>query len=40
MDGNLIYTTEEVVLLVHEQEVFTRPIDRRTTWDELKVSSK
>ncbi len=40
MDGNLIYTTAELVLLVHEQEIFTRPIDPRTTWDELFVTSK
>lgn len=40
MDGNMIYTTAEVVLLIHEQEVFTRPIDPRTTWDELVVTSK
>ncbi len=40
MDGNLIYTTAEIVLLVHEQEVFTRPIDPRTTWDELVVTTK
>ncbi len=40
VDGNLIYTTAEVVLLVHEEEVFTRPIDSRTTWDELVVTPK
>lgn len=37
MDGNLIYTTAEIVLLNNTNIEFTREIDPETTYYELKV---
>lgn len=40
MDGNLIYTTAEIVVGELEDVHFSRPIDPETTYDELTIESR
>ncbi len=40
MEGNVIYTTAEIVIGEAEHLVFTRETDPQTTYKELKISLK
>jgi len=39
-EGNLIYTTAEIIIGELDNLVFTRPIDPETTYDELTISER
>lgn len=39
-DGNLVYTTAEIVITASRQLEFTRPVDPSTGWKELEVKEK
>jgi predicted DNA-binding protein with PD1-like motif len=40
MDGNIVYTTAELVLGSSSQYVFSREKDGTTPWEELQIRSK
>jgi len=40
LDGNMIYTTAEIVLQESAEFVFTREKDGTTSWDELQIREK
>lgn len=40
LDGNLIYTTAEIVLGELDHLTFTRPVDPETTYDELDIQPR
>ncbi len=40
VDGNLVYTTAEIVITASRELEFTRPVDVSTGWKELEVKEK
>ncbi len=40
LDGNIIYTTAEIILQEDEAFVFTREKDGTTPWEELQIKKK
>ena len=40
LNGNLVYTTAEIVIQESEELVFTREKDGSTPWEELRVKTK
>ena len=40
LDGNLVYTTAEIILQEDEGFVFTREKDGSTPWEELQIKKK
>lgn len=40
LDGNIIYTTAEIVILENDAFVFTRKKDGITPWEELQIEKK
>ncbi len=39
-DGNLVYTTAEIVITASRELEFSRPVDAATGWKELEVKEK
>jgi hypothetical protein len=40
LDGNIVYTTAEIVITETDEVIFTREKDGTTPWEELQVAKK